>query len=348
MTLATARYSFDGVALTTRQAVFSTREGLFVRDIEGAASAVRLGPRCEGGVAALERDATWIACSHRPHLDQGRPGHVELISFEPQRTRRWVLGTVGRDADGVAIAAQGDAVRVAWHDGTPGAWRVFWAQVDPRSGPREPSLVSAAERAAGAPSLQTDGDDVWITWAETWLDAGYPHGRVRTWNGRGVPSTVAEVDVQHPTPVLTHDDEGPVLIFRDHRRPWRRVSVFAQRLDARRRAVGEPERVGRANGDGAPRAVACGPHLWVASPRTWDGDTLVGINVLDDRLRKQVAEQQVYEWDAHFARTDVRCGEVVEATDDAPANAAIVALVAEQGESARPEVGLHAITLRCE
>ncbi len=339
---------FDGVAFATDplRAVWSEEDGLFWRPLDAAGAAagdtVRLGARCGGGLATTTSDgSTWLACARRPDDDKDVAGvlSIERRDGSGEVVQRTLVRPVGRDAAGVSMVASGGGVRVAWHDGVPGAWRVWWVQVDvDAEGPIDPVMVSAPRHAAGAPSLLAmEDDEVLVVWAETWLDAGFPHGRIQSWRGRSTAETIQEIDVQWPTPTLVRHDDETVMFFRDHRRPWRRTSVYAVRLDAHDRTHGEPVRVGRANTEHGPRPLECGDHLWVGSPRTWDTEVLVGINVLGDDLQKRVPEQQVYQWGAHFAVTDLNCSE-----------GSVLSLVGERGESTRPEVALRVLKLHCD
>ncbi len=331
--VASADHAFERIRLVGETLYWSAPDGLWMlRDDDRT----RLGARCSGGFVVHERDAQkFVACVRLP--THGDVGSIVWMRFEDTVLREHLeVARVGRDSRGVAMEPTESGWQLLWHDGTPGTWQVWSTQVSDGV-VEEPRPASSFQVAALSPTTWREDDAVFMAWGESWLDAGFPRGQVMVWSGAGVPQRVMEVDVQDPRPTLIRDSRSRVLFFRDHRRPFRRVGLYAVRLDDRFRAMGEPIRVGRANASGPIRALECGGSLAVMTPRTWDKDLLIAINVLDEDLRKRIAEQQVYEWSAHFDQADVTC------VDDT-----LHIVVGEQGRGTESRVRAHAITLRCE
>ena len=322
--IAEADHGFDQLEMHEGVLHWSAPDGLW-RDGR------RLEARCDGGFDVV---GEVVACLRRP--THGEAGSLVWMRFEGGvLVERHAIAQVGRDSRGVAMARSGEGWRMLWHDGTPGDWQV-WSAVFVPGAETDPAPVSSFQIAALSPTMWTEGEDTYMAWGESWLDAGYSRGQVMAWSGSGAPRRVVEVDVHDPRPVVLRDARSRVLFFRDHRRPYRRVGLYAVRLDDRFQTMGEPVRVGRANADGPIRALECAGSLVVLTPRTWDEDLLIGINVLDRDLRKRIAEQQVYEWNAHFDQADVAC------VDDE-----LRLVVAERGRGTESRVQAHAIQLSC-
>lgn len=316
---------------------------------EGAAA--HLGPRCEGGLAAHATDGGLVvACARRPRLDKGDPGAVlvlEVVDDEVVARRR--LAGLGRDSRGIELAREGEDWVVLWHDGSPERWTVWRARVPHLRGGRlrsghgasdtpqvDPEPLSTPHLAASSPALVTYAGEAITIWAETWMEAGFPRGHVLATRGRSPsPTLVADVDHEDPAPSVAADERGLVVLFRDLRRPSPRASLFAQRLGDDLRPRGRPARVTRADAERGARGVACLGGLVAVVPRTWDNDTLIGLDLLDLDLKKRVAEQQIYEWAARFTRADAAC---VDGT--------LITLVGERASGLSPEARLHTMELR--
>lgn len=381
------------VALVARAsglvAIWSAREGSYARalDREGAANAEarRLGPACDGGIAAASvDDELVIACSRRAFDDKAQDGHVALIALDARLAVRRVrsIARVGRDSLGVDLARRADGTwSVVWHDGSAGAWAVMRARVSFEDASSheitpddvhdavdeitqedddaafhegshgaeddvEDAHVDAQELSSGVLAASPNprvhvrateaGDEALFVFEESWLDGGFARGRVLVARERGVPVAVEELEAHDGRAQLVHDGRSWVLVFRDLRRPSPRASLFARRLGDDLRPVEPARRVTRADTDGSPRALTCGEHLVAVVPRTWDTDVLVGLDLLDARLRKPVPEQQVYEWSARFPFADAAC------VDDA-----VITLVASRPSVGGGEAALHTIGMRC-
>ncbi len=321
--------------------VWSSPEGLLLRNLddEGAprGPAVRVDAACDGGFD-VERahDGLLVACLRRPTEKAG--GAALLLDVRRDRLyQRQIVGHAGRDARGIDLERDSDGWAVAWHDGEPGAWGVWLARVSDTLLPlHEARLLSSPRIAAGRPSLRRIDGTMWVVWSESWIEAGFPHGQIVVWPGQGVPRRVLEVDVLEPSPVLHHDGRSTIVFFRDLRRPHRRVGLFAQRLSDQWRPTGEVVRIGRSDGTQPFHVLPCAGAMATVTPRSWDGDLLLGVNLLDAELRKRVPEQQIYEWSARFATAAARCS-----------GDTLLLIAGEQSRAPDVRVAAHALTLRC-
>lgn len=330
--VAEADHGFDRIRMVGEAIYWSAPDGLWLRE-DGRTT--RLDAPCDGGFDVVEVDGgRVVACVRTP--THGDDGSLVWMRFEDRALRERVeIARLGRDSRGVAMERTDEGWRLLWHDGTPGSWQVWSVVLVPGEEP-EPTPTSSFQIAALSPTMWREDDAVFMAWGESWLDAGFPRGQVMVWSGSGTPRRVMEVNVQDPRPVLIRDDRSRVLFFRDFRRPFRRIGLYVVRLDDRFRPMAEPQRVGRANAEGAIRVLPCAGSLAVITPRTWDEDLLVAINVLDSDLRKRIAEQQVYEWNAHFSEADAAC-----------VDGELRLVVGEQGRGLESHVSAHAITLSC-
>lgn len=324
---------------------WSTQAGAFVLrvDVDGAprAEPTRLGDSCDGGVAVAagqRGDEIVVACLRRPYGPANKPGHVMLATLDAELglTRRQKIGRAGTDSWGVDVLVGDDGPVIAWRDaGMDGArvWRTeLRGGVDPGA-----VVASSPTVSAGPPRLMRDGAHVLAVWAETWSEGAAASGQVVLQVDRAAPRQIAEVVFQEPTPTVARDPTGLVVAFRDERRPHRRAGLYAVRLDDRYATVGEPVRVGRANGRGGPHAFGCMQSLVTAVPRSWSNDELVALNVLDGDLVHRVRERHMYEFGHSFTRTAAAC------VGPGP-----LVAVAEEGHSAAPEARLRVVPLRCE
>jgi hypothetical protein len=348
------------VALVARAsglvAVWSAREGLYARalDAVGAATADprRLGPPCDGGIAAASvEDAVVIACSRPARDDKAQDGSIALVALDAQLDVRHVrsIARVGRDSLGVDLARRSDGTwSVVWHDGSAGAWSVVRARVSLEDSPgADDAHVDAQELSSGVlaaspyPRVHVrandTGDEALFVFEESWLDGGFARGRVLVARERGgMPIAVEELEAHDARAQLVRDGRSWVLVFRDLRRPSPRASLYARRLGDDLRPVEPARRVTRADTDGSPRALTCAEHVVAVVPRTWDTDVLVGLDLLDARLRKPVPEQQVYEWSARFPFADAAC-----------VDAALITIVASRPSVGGGHAALHTIGMRC-
>jgi hypothetical protein len=328
-------------------AFWSAREGLFARTLasDGAplGEATRLGPACEGGLAVADDERGLVlACSRPANLDKGQDGDVVLavVSDALELRSSRALATIGRDSRGVDLARRHDGTwSVVWHDGTPGAWNVVRARVRlDDDAPTDVEILSSGVSSAGGwPRVLVRGDEALFVFEEMWFEGDLARGRVLVARERGIPVQVEELEGHDARPQLVHDARSLVLFFRDLRRPLRHSVLFARRLGETLRPMEPARLVTRADAEGSPRSLECLGHLVAVVPRTWDTDVLVGIDLLDARLRKPIPEQQIYEWSARFPHTDAAC------SDDH-----LVTLVASRAPASSPGAPLHTIVLRCD
>lgn len=346
----TAGLGADEVALVATRgstaAFWSGDSGFFARALDATGAPIseprRIGSACDAGLAVAPRDSGWLAlCGRRAQLDKGQQGSLTLIaldrSLRPTRTKH--VASLGRDASGGDLARHADGTwSVVWHDGALGAWNVWRSRLRFEADEvvdAEP-LSSGVLAASPRPRVVVHEDRAHFVFEEFWLDAGFARGRVLVARERGAPVAVEELEDRDARAQLLHDGRSWILVFRDLRRPSPRPSLFARRLGDDLRPIEPARRVTRADADGSPEALTCGGRIVVVVPRTWDTDILVGIDVLDARLRKIVAEQQVYEWSARFPLADAICED-----------GGLVALVAARARAGDGEAPLHTIGLRC-
>ncbi|MGD8861506.1 MAG: hypothetical protein PVI30_15970, partial [Myxococcales bacterium] len=209
---------FDALSLVAvgdgAVALWSEASGLFGRRLTSGGrvrdGAVRLGPRCEGGMAATRGSgAIRVGCV----TDAGSEQHssrrsVMLYVVGDDLSLRSVrrLGEAGGLGDGVALARVGDADTVAWHDASVDASRVMWTV---SSGQRGRALSDGA-RLASAPSLLARQTSVRAVWAERWLEQGELRSRILHRNGDGIVTTVLDGAHLEAMPQLVSLD-GQVL-----------------------------------------------------------------------------------------------------------------------------------------
>jgi len=342
--------------------LWSAREGLFVREGQGAAE--RLGPPCDGGVDAIaESDGTWVVCARRPRPDAAKAGGLvgwRLGDERDERVERALPGTVGEESEGVALVRHGDRLVVAWHEGTPKAFQVWRQDLDPSTLEplAEAERVSNPRFAAGPPTLLSFDEHLAMVWGEHWADREGRHrvaGHVVVSVDGAHARTLVEVEDTAPAPVIARDGEGLLLLFRDQRAPLDYPSIFGHRLTSDFHLHGRLRLIGRADEGGPIRTFGCtidGARTQVAVvARSWGAeDTLVAAHLLDDELAERFHELQVYEWGGQLVLGDGVCDDnslellvaerVVPASDDQRRRTAhLVALPARCGAGPYPRSG---------
>ncbi len=325
-------------------AVWSDRSGAWVVPVAAGGAPrgrrVRVGPPCDGGLATARADGGFVvACLERAMDEAGKSGHVTVLRLDASLRPAGSLsfGPAGRYSRGVALAmeGEGDVPVVAWHDGTPGAHRVWLVHAAPGA---EPRLVSREGLAAGAPSVALrDGQPI-VAWAETWFDDdGYLVGQVLVSDLRGAPRELAVIIHDDPRPVLARDGRGPLVAYRDERPAGTRARLFVQRITDDLVGTGEPLAVGRANGTGRPHVVACEEAVTTVAPRSFGRwDVLIGLNRLGPDLGRIGIERQIYEYGVDFSLAAASC-----------AGEHLLVLAAERGHSTRPLARLRSTTVDC-
>ena len=328
-------------------AVWSHRAGLYARALapSGAprADAVRLGPGCEGGIAA-ERlgDGVVVACVRRAMPEADKRGEVIVLRLgaDLAPSARATFGPAGRDSYGVDLVADGDAVFVAWHDGSTGAHGAWLARTELTTGDAsdDARLVSREGVAAGAPSLAMYEGRPIVAWAETWFDTdGYLVGKVLLSDLRGAPREIAVVIHEDTRPILHRGSRGLLLAYRDEQPAGTRPRLFVTRISDELAVAAGPVVVGRANGQGRPWLLECEGALTTIAPRAYGPhDVLVGINRLDHDLERIGVERQIYEYGKHFAHAAAACA------DDH-----ILVLTGERADTPQRETALSSTVVDC-
>ncbi|MFI5308747.1 MAG: hypothetical protein ACHQ53_15425 [Polyangiales bacterium] len=336
----------DGVELVALGAgviaLWSEPSGLFGRRLDGEGRArypaVRLGVRCEGGLAATtEGNGLAVACLlHPTHGKQDEPGGVALLRLtsELALASSTAIGVAGGLSEGVALARGERGLEVVWHDGSPEAQRVWWASLGEPE--QSPQVVSEPGRLASAPSISAHARGTVMAWAENWLQGEELHSRIVFWDRRAPPRTLVPLVHFAATPQLFALGDHVVLGFRD-RHAGQKTGLYLARVPASGERAQAPARVGRADGVGRPALLPCMNGVVAATPRTYGGDYFVGINWLDRELERARGEQQFYE-DAHaFTQVAAAC-----------AGSQAVLLIAEFPQLHRDSAALRAVSYRCQ
>jgi hypothetical protein len=322
-------------------ALWSVPSGLYARklDAEGQAQsdAVRLGVRCEGGVAALaDAGALVVACLvHPSHGKDVELGGVAVSRVTPElalSSSTWI-GTAGGLSEGVSLARGKHGLELVWHDGSPEAQRVMWASLDAPA--KSPMVLSEPGRLAAAPSISVRGGDTVMAWAENWLEGDELRSRIVFWDRRGAPRTLVPLVHFAATPQLVSFGERLVLGFRE-RHGGQKTGLYLAPVPGSEGRAQTPARVGRADGVGRPVLLPCMDGIVAATPRTYGGDYFVGINWLDADLERGRGEQQFYE-DAHaFTQVAAAC-----------TSTHALMLIAEFPQLQRESAALRAVSYHC-
>lgn len=339
---------FDGIAVTSAAwltpsaenalYLWSDETGLWASRGDGKGSQTRLAERCSGGIAATSFGAdTYVGCSRTLSGPDNADSEVlvyQLVLGDTSAVRARALASVGRagrDGHGVAVAADENAVYLAFHDGSLGAHTIALATL--RAGTTKTAQLSRSGHIASEPALIAHGGHVYVAFAELELRPdGQPGSSV--WLSRDGARAVMTADshVYSPTPKLTADAQGLVLSYRDRSRlherdavrPGTRSELYVTRLDARGKRAGKVHAVGRANTDGEPSVFGCGALTTALLPREYGGERFVGINALDGALSSVGAGHQLYATGREFVLASGACVDgswLLFAADRAPPGA---------------------------
>jgi hypothetical protein len=340
-----AAKDFDAIELAQTEqgplALWSEPGGTFARplheDGRPRGGVVRVGPRCEGGLAATGDGAELELACLRHGTDQ-KPGDnggllVQRLSRELRVTRRAVLGAAGPLSEGVSLARSDRGFEVAWHDASPDVHRVWWASTGEAASAR---AISAPGRMAFAPSILARGESTVVAWAENWVERERLRSRIAFHDSRA--ATRGLLRIAHPTaaPRLLSSDQGLVLAYRDRPRETDKAGLYVARLGSDGEPLERPVRVGRADGVGRPALCACMGGIVLATPRTYGGDYFVGINWLSPELQRLRGEQQFYEDSHAFTQVAAQC-----------LGSHALLLVAEFPQLQRETTTLRAVPYRC-
>jgi hypothetical protein len=175
-----------------------------------------------------------------------------------------------------------------------------------------------------------------VVWVERWLEGEALQSEVVAWDTRAAPVALLALAHRNAMPQLVPDREGLLLAYRDQPSQQRKPGLYLVRLDSRAAPIGQPVRVGRADGIGRPDVRACMGGFVTATPRTYGGDYFVGINWLDGTLQNPRGEQQFYEDTHAFTRAASAC-----LGDSA------LFLIAELGQLQHSRTALRAVPYSC-
>ncbi len=382
-------------------AFWSDIEGLFARrlDAEGrpTASAVRLGPRCQGGIDARAGQSGFVvACLRRPSWQEpvddapdggdgfgmggaavgdGESASAVVAGLAPARGNGGGIGGGGKPlpygpavgtegsaagvtvytvtdrlvpselarfqgagtmSRGVSLGEVGGRLRVAWHDGSPDRQQVWLVEMGDGSKDAPPRVISDPLRLAGAPQL-APGDQGWVVWAETWMQAERTRGQVTLYDGRGAPRSLLDVSYPNADPRIIEVEGRRLLTYRQRRKSVGRAGLYLAWMDEDGRVLGEPVRVARADADAPPAVDPCLGGLVVAAPRTYGASQFVGVNLLERSFDKRGGEQHFYDVSREMSLAAAACP-----------GAGSLLLVAEQGASSQKDTRVRSINFGCE
>jgi hypothetical protein len=339
--------SFDGVKLLTLRgemaAVWSAADGLWWRRLDPAgvplAEARRLAEGCAGGMDATQADEQlWVACS-RPARTAQEAGEVRVYRVAPDGGigADIVVGQAGRDGRGVALSSDGPSVNVVFHEGAWGRHAVQRAVLE-ADGLVRRDVISDPARIAGDPASFVDGGHHYATWRESELSAE-PEQHASVWIklDDAPPHRVLDTKVVEASPSLSRDGSDLLLAFRDQRARDKRSELYVTRLNKTLGPQQAPLRLGRANGEGAPRLARCGSLHAAVLPREYGGEHYVAVHELDSQLSNRGGGHQYYANTREFVLASAACA-------GAAGEGALTLLIGERANPAKP--GVELVTLR--
>jgi hypothetical protein len=364
--------SFDDIALVPAGrglvAVFSDATGTWLRPLPAQlaqadeAGERRLTERCEGGLSLLQGASLWLACSRPAHAgsdaapDAGSaaPDAQAAPPADPAEPRGlWIyeldaalavrsarcVGAVERDGRGVALAASGSHLFVAWADGARGAPAVQLATLPVRgwdAAQPERRTLSQPGRNGRQPALLFQGSHLYAVWSESQLaPGGETHAVLLARDGEPA-RLLRTVRLPDPAPRLAVDTGGLVLSFRDATAAGARPELFVARLSDALAFAHGPRRLGRANSEGAPVLALCGGTRAALAPLDHAGELYVAFHPLSPELRTSEANHQYYASGREFVLAAASC-----------AQQGVRALLAERTQPARPGAELLSVEFHC-
>jgi hypothetical protein len=324
--------------------LWSDRSGLYARDLdaegEGRNEARRVGVACPGGIdAAVAGPAVVVACAIPADRDRGRPGEILVWRLRGERSRLIArAATLGAESFGVSIAADGDRVVVGWRDADVFTARARFAEVRGRT--LEPETLSTERTLASAPSLMFHDGALLSAWTESWIESdGLPAGHLFVRRDADAPVASLDVGEIGAHVELTSDDRGPIVSLHDRRPRGRPARAFTGRLDRHLSLTLEHLRSPlRAEASSSrPSVVSCGGHpIALATRETSREVTMVTLRRLDDELRSEGREHQIYEYHARFPHAVAAC-----------VGDRLMIAVGEQASEVEPVPRLRTFTLGC-
>jgi hypothetical protein len=282
-------------------------------------------------------DAVEVACS--VPAERGKPEDlgglfVLRINAELRLEQSRRIGSAGALSENVVMARGEHGIEVVWHDASPDAHRIAWAQLsDAGVGAR---VLSESGHVASAPSMTTLGGTTAIAWAENWVIGEQLNTSVLYLRGLGRPRSVLPSAPLASTPLLFAVGSEPVLAYRDRSAAREKTGLYLMRMNETGARTHQPERIGRADGIGKPALFACMGGVVVATPRTYAGEYFIGVNWLGADLKRARGEQQFYENSRAFTQVSGTC-----------IGTKAVLLIAEFPALDRDTTALRAVTYGC-
>jgi hypothetical protein len=318
--------------------VWSDASGSWLRRLSGAGHAtsppVRVTERCEGGLAIAETESGLVMGCMRPSAEGGEARLLQLDQDGRPRSEV-VLGPVGRDGHGVALARADGGVWAAYHEGTVGQHSVHVARV--RDGRLvEDTRISHAERPGASPALIAAPQGYVAAWSETSWDGSTARSQVWVMRAGQAAKKLAESAVLDAAPSLTQDGANLLLSFRNRRAQDKRSELYVMRLDAHLEPLAAPARVGRANSEGAPEVRACGGLRVAVLPREYGDEYYVALHALDENLRNLGGGHQYYANSREFVLADAACSQE-----------GLTLLIGERAPPSRPGVEMLSLRFSC-
>ncbi len=283
----------------------SARDGTYA--LRAGATPVRVGPRFEGGLAAIaDEDGFAIAGIERPELDAGKTGSAAVLELDRALVPRSAhfVADVGRSSRGIELART-DVLTVAFHDGEVGRSVARIARLDGS----EPTQLSREGRIASRPWMALGADDrVLLAWEEGGFDAEQrPVATVMVHRGQGAARKVAETAFQGATPIVLPAPRGLVVAYRDERPRGHAARMYGISIDARGQRYGQELDLGRADGAEPPRLIACMGGFATLSPRSFGESEIIGMVFADEKLTSRTSEHQFYEQGTRFTHVAGVC-----------------------------------------
>jgi hypothetical protein len=314
---------YESVALaadpTRAVAAYSSRDGLFVRALDGRGAplgaAVRVAEPCASVDVELSAEHVLLAClrRHDDALEDESEAPQEqgalLYALDAALHTEWVrtLGRAGPEGRGIDLETDGQRVYVLHHDGSRGLHMVRLVTLHGEK--QSERVLSRPGRVASEPALTMVKGELYATWTENeLLTLSNQKTELLIAHGDGPAQVLRSVRVLAPAPQLAHDARGLVLLFRDQAAQDRRAELYLARLNKQLELAEKPHKIGRANTDGPPSLHACGSAEQVALlPREYGGEHYIAIHTLGGELQNITGGHQFYGNSRDYVRSAGAC-----------------------------------------
>lgn len=324
-------------------ALFSDRSGLYASGLEpdGAplGPPIRLTRACDGGLAAASHEETlWIACGRRGDSARADEGGVQLLSIRERAVRNeGALGALGPRGEGIGLAVSSTGrIAVGWQEGHASVSHTWIRLLTPEV---VPERLSDRRFLGSRPSLEWQGDQLAVTWSETWPDArGRPEGRVMLRIGERAARAMAETRIEEVLPTLRpNGPTGLLLTFRDRLQARSRPRVRLSRIESDG-TLSRLEDGSAANAAGESIALRCGQDVFVIAPRSRSRtERLIGVRRYRSNLEPHGPELQLYEHGIAYEHADAQC-----------IAGHLVILYASRPTRVHPHGSVRAVSLTCD